>query len=552
MARVLLRLKLSLVASSFRRGWQPLVGVVLAAVTTLPAAALGAAGLVLVGRVAEPGVAADVVVVVFTLLVGGWLLGPLVAFGMDETLDPARLQLLPVRPVQLLPGLALASLLGVPGVACVLLLAGVPAGLVPAGPGALLVVAGTLVELALCVLGGRALVTVLSGLLRSRRGRDAAALGGALVVAVLVLLVQVPNLVRLASVSSPDGAEVGVELGVSEGALDQLRGALSAAGTVLSALPPGWAARAVAAGAQGTLLEGVAWLAAALAAAALAAWVWLGALQRQWSGAGAGGSAASLDDDDLPLGPTRLLPAGPLAAAAAKDLRYQQRSPQVRAQMLPAVVLVLAFSTAGAWRLDDPRTVLLSAAAPAVLGFTALNLLGPDRGAFVTVLLAGGEARAELAGRVLALACVVAPVGLVAALALAAGTGGWAWLPVALALHAAVLGVSLGVGAVVSVLAPMPLADRSTNVFASNAGAGLGVVLAAVVGATADLVLLAVPLLLVVLPALLAPTLLWVTAPAAVVWGAAGLALGLHVGGGLLARRGPEVLAALSVDRAAQ
>jgi hypothetical protein len=76
-------------------------------------------------------------------------------------------------------GLSVASLVGIAPLATVVRLLGVPAGFAPLGPGLLLVLGGTVAELALCVVGARTLVTWLSPRLRSRRGRDVTALLGA-------------------------------------------------------------------------------------------------------------------------------------------------------------------------------------------------------------------------------------------------------------------------------------------------------------------------------------------------------------------------------------
>lgn len=480
MARVLLRLKLALVASSLKQGWQALAGTLVAVLVVLPAA-LAAAVLVTVGaRLAEAGVAGDLLVVGFTALVLGWLLGPVAAFGMDETLDPVRLRLLPVRARALVPGLALASLVGVPGVACVLLLLGVVGGFAPPGPGLVLVVGGVAAELALCVLGGRALVTVLSGQLRSRRGRDATATLSAVVIAGLVAVAQLPNLANIGVIDEgPDGVTIG---GDASPLTDRAGDAVGGVAHVLSFLPPGWAARAVSAGAQGDLVAGLAWLAGAVLVAVACGAAWARALERQLVDGAEGGTGTSLDAAPLAPRLLRALPATPVTASAAKELRYFGRSPQLRAQLLPSVVLATLGIGAGAFVADDPRTVLAAAAPVLLLGFAALNLFGGDRGAFQLVLLAVRDTRAELLGRDLAVACLVTPFALAAALVLASVTGGWAWVPVALALAAAVLGVSLGVGDVVSVLAPIPLAERSTNVFASSTGAGCATVVVAGTG----------------------------------------------------------------------
>ena len=47
--------------------------------------------------------------VAFSALTLGWLLMSLLVFGVDETVDPAKFALLPVRAGELLPGLLAAG-----------------------------------------------------------------------------------------------------------------------------------------------------------------------------------------------------------------------------------------------------------------------------------------------------------------------------------------------------------------------------------------------------------------------------------------------------------
>ena len=58
---------------------------------------------------------ADVTVLAFSVLTLGWLLMSLLVFGIDETVDPAKFALLPVRARELLPGLLVAGLVGSTG-----------------------------------------------------------------------------------------------------------------------------------------------------------------------------------------------------------------------------------------------------------------------------------------------------------------------------------------------------------------------------------------------------------------------------------------------------
>ena len=58
------------------------------------------------------------------VLVLGWLLLPLVFFGVDETLDPARFALLPLSRRTLVTGLFAAALISVPVFAVLVAVAG--------------------------------------------------------------------------------------------------------------------------------------------------------------------------------------------------------------------------------------------------------------------------------------------------------------------------------------------------------------------------------------------------------------------------------------------
>ncbi|HEY5114668.1 MAG TPA: hypothetical protein VIJ00_03990, partial [Nakamurella sp.] len=69
-----------------------------------------AAGLVALRSV--PAAATPVVVTLFVVQLVAWVLSPLVAFGVDETVDPQRFALLPIRPQILQRGLLTASLIG--------------------------------------------------------------------------------------------------------------------------------------------------------------------------------------------------------------------------------------------------------------------------------------------------------------------------------------------------------------------------------------------------------------------------------------------------------
>jgi hypothetical protein len=107
-------------------------------------------------------------------LVLGWVLVPVLFFGVDETLDPARFALYPLPRRTLAMGMLAAACAGIPAVATALALLGlVFTGAARAGvAGALVGLVGAVLSLAVCILASRAVTSSLAALLRSRRMRD--------------------------------------------------------------------------------------------------------------------------------------------------------------------------------------------------------------------------------------------------------------------------------------------------------------------------------------------------------------------------------------------
>ena len=118
----------------------------------------------------------DVTSVVFTVFAFGWLILPLLAFGLDATLDPATLALYPLRTRPLAVGLLAASATGAWPLANVVGLLGVTIGLARGAPGVVVAVVAVLLQVLFCITAARFVTTALAGLLRSRRGKDFAAL----------------------------------------------------------------------------------------------------------------------------------------------------------------------------------------------------------------------------------------------------------------------------------------------------------------------------------------------------------------------------------------
>src|SRR4051794_40679375 len=175
MVALLVRLKLTLLRNSLRRSAWRLVGLVVAGIY-----ALGLVLAVLVGMVvlrsASLATTADVTVLGYSLLTVGWLVLSLLVFGVDETVDPAKFALLPVRARELVPGLLVAGAIGVPGVATVLVVLGLLLAWTRSLPLTVAAVVAVPLGLLTCLLVARAATAAFASFLASRRFRGPALL----------------------------------------------------------------------------------------------------------------------------------------------------------------------------------------------------------------------------------------------------------------------------------------------------------------------------------------------------------------------------------------
>ncbi|MEA2592915.1 MAG: type transport system permease protein [Actinomycetota bacterium] len=445
MARHFLRLKLTLLRNGLRSNWLRKLGIGFSVFAWfwLVVAALG---LLLASRSQ-----ALVVPLVFDAFFLGWLLLPLLGMGTDETLDPSRLALLPLDRPALMRGLLTASLVGLGPIATLLALSGTLIRLRPGLAGTLVIGALVAVELLLCVAGSRATTTLFSGVLRSRRGRD-----------VLVFVLAIAGLVPAIA------GQIVPRLLVSP---NHRTITVGPAGRALYWLPSGWLAHAVLQARAGHLVVALAELAAGGAAVAAALWLWAWALQRALTTSEPATAKKARKRPGLFSPPLSFLPRTRTGAVAAKEMRYMWRDPRRRASLL-SVVILLAFPVAGIvmGRTQARQLVLLAGAGVLVLSLQAVNQFGLDGPAFWMNVAAGGDPAADLRGKNLAIAVPGAVVVAVEAVGLAALSGGWAYIPAALLLGAAAMGVTLGVANQASVLAPYPVTDSPTNLWGNNAG----------------------------------------------------------------------------------
>jgi ABC-2 type transport system permease protein len=172
MARLLIQLKLRLLRNALRASTGAKVAFIL---STILAAVVAVGVFIVLARLRGHSAAVDLTTVIFTVFAFGWLILPLIVFGLDGTLDPATLALYPLRTRPLAVGLLAASATGAWPLANVLGLLGTTVGLARGALGVFVAVLAVLLEVLFCITLARFVTTSLAGLLRSRRGKDFAA-----------------------------------------------------------------------------------------------------------------------------------------------------------------------------------------------------------------------------------------------------------------------------------------------------------------------------------------------------------------------------------------
>jgi ABC-2 type transport system permease protein len=527
-ARQFARLKLRLV----RNGLRAPQYAVLFSLGATGAGLLALAGFSTLALLRHDAHAADTTIVIFAAVTLVWTVVPLLGFGTDETLDPQRLALLPLTPAQLLRGLLVAALVGVAPIATLFALSGAIVGMASGVLSALLIAVAVVATLLLCVVASRTLIAVLAPLLRSRRGRD-------LLVMTITLGVFVPQSFRLLSARS-GGDSVHV---ISEIA-DRVR-----------YTPFGWGGLAVTEAGQGHVAAALAALAAVVLVVAILLWIWMRVIPRALTTADAVAPAKTRSNRRGTLIPALFpfLSRNRTGAMTAKDLRYYVRDPRRRGPLIAALIVpgLFLFGTLRNANARPASATLLALVALLPASGLTLNQFGLDGAALWTLVVSGNNARADIVGKNLATVVLVAPLVAIPALATAAVTHGWAYVPLTIGLAPGMLGVILAVGNIVSVYAPYALPDRR-NPLAANPGQGCVGGLAALGALFVDTLILvpagivaAVALHLFSLPLASVIAIAFATAYGFAVW---------SLGSGVAVRRAqwrmPELLEAVSPRQA--
>ncbi|WP_435206772.1 ABC transporter permease [Micromonospora sp. bgisy143] len=547
-ARHFVRLKLRVMGNNFRgQGWRiamfvggALLGLWFAACGFFLFAAPGMTGN---GRYAVLVAAAG-----GGLLVLGWLLLPLVFFGVDETLDPARFALLPLPRRTLVVGLFAAALVSVPVLAAAVASLGLvlTAWALGGWSAGVVAVLGVLTGLLLCVAASRAVTSAFASMLRSRRVRDLAAV----LLAVTAALLGPLQVFGLAALRQTDWT--------------RLTGPASVLGWTPFGAP--WTAGIDVA--QGRVWAAPLKLLITVAAiGALLAW-WSRSLESAMVGSATAGRAPARGGVEGGA-VAQLFPRAAgwarrdrFGALVAREARYWWRDARRRANLITIAVVgifvpVLVNVMGGDFASQDggftaavgdssPVVVTLSLLLVGIVASATLaNQFGFDGSAYAANVVAGVPGRVELRARMTAFSLYVLPMLMVVAVVLSVLLSRPQWFGLMVGSLLATYGAGLAVNSFLSVLGAYSLPETS-NPFGMNSGAGMakGVLTLLAMITTA---VIGVPM--VVAAALLGDAWLWLALPLGTAYGLGAALLGAYLAGDVLDRRQPELLATVTPRR---
>ncbi|MFJ9415686.1 transporter [Streptomyces sp. NPDC101227] len=523
---VFIRLKLSLLRNGLRQS----TGRTLAYVASVIMGLLCAAGVVL-GLIALRGNAhAGALSVLLTgILTLGWAVMPLFFPTGDETLDPTRLVMLPLRPRPLIVSLLVASLIGIGPVFTLALVVGSVVAVAHGAAAAVTGAAAVVLVVLVCVSLARAVATASVRLLTSRRGRDLAVLGGLFV----AIGAQGVN-IAAQKLGRPDGLAV-----------------LEPLGDVLRWVPPASAISAVEDAGRGAYGRAAAGLALTALALVLLLWWWqrtlttlmtspdsstLQAVEKD-SARGSGGGERGL---------ARLLPDGRTGTVMLRTLRYAWRDP--KSKMAWATALGVGLLVPIVSSVQGKGSIYTAFSASALLGMQMYNQFGQDTSAFwmvASTIATPRDAYEELRARALSLALVAVPYVTLVVIGTAALIGPWSDFLEVYGLSLAVLGALLATGALSSAVFPYSIPSEGNKNVAPGQGA---IAWFSLFGGVLVGAVLCSPLLGLTIWLHMAGLhgLLWVLLPVGAAYGVGVAELGLRVAAPRVAGRLPEILGAVS------
>ncbi|MFG2337478.1 transporter [Streptomyces yangpuensis] len=472
--------------------------------------------------------AGTVVVLLAGILALGWAFMPLFFPAGDETMDPSRLVMLPLRPRPLVRALLATSLVGIGPLFTLCLAVGSVIAVARGAAGAVAAVIAVPLLLLGCVTLARAVATANVRLLTSRKGRDLALLSG-LVIAVGA---------QLANFASQSLFQSG---GVT---------ALEPVEAVVRWLPPATAVGMVDSVGEGAYGRAAAQLVLSVAAVAALLWSWERSLTKLMvtpDGSTIAASGPVKNRGGAGSGFWSLMPGGRTGASMQRTLRYAVRDPKTKSAFVTALAIGVIVPVFNA--LQGTGSVYLGSFGAGMLGVQMYNQFGQDTSAFWMVaqtISSTRDAYVELRARAAALALVILPYTVLVTAVTAVLVDDWQAFPAGVGVALALVGSMLCTGALASARFPysIPTDGAFKNVAPGQGGLAWGGIAAGMLMSA----LVSAPVIALTIWLNMAEhrDVSWIVLPVGVAWGWLAAWAGLRLAAPTVARKLPEILSAVS------
>ena len=407
----------------------------------------------------------QVLSVLVTLIVTGWLIFPLLITGADNSLEPRQLRLWVVPSRKLAAGLIVAAGAGGPGIITgLVLLTTVITWLLH---GSVAAAAFALVNMVLAwltaVIGSRWVVTA-AALSYRRRSRELVTSFGILLI---IGLAQLPNLFLNLHLDS------------------SLAGWLTLA-RYSQYLPTAWAGAAPAQAASGNYLLASAFTVSSALLVGGLCWLWQRAMTNAMTADVAANDKGAGKNSELSKVFaaqeffTKFMPS-PAATVCARSLRYLMRDFRLRASFIACIFMIVLFMVVFIGQAQRSGSVIMvyfaSLMLSIVMGLSVADDLAIDSTAIHTSLLSGISGLHERLGRLAATVIWQLPLVLVVSLIMPLLSNQAKHLPILLGLNLAVWGVVVGVAQVLAVVFPYQTNPPEASPFSAK-GSGADALLA--------------------------------------------------------------------------
>ncbi len=512
----LLRLKLALLGNSLKRSPWFLLGQIVAVLYSIGLLLMMTVGMLTVRRISMEFWELTFVLA-GAVAVMAWVVIPLLAFGLDSTLDPARFATFSVPRWRLLLGVGLSGVLGIPGVVTVLGLTIAALVWMPDFGATLAALCAGVVGLITCIAGSRAATTALAPLLSSRRFRE---ISGVLTIIPILLIGPIflqserasrtgldamPDIVEAVS-WTPFGAAWAVVVDVSHGEW----GRATAHGLI------------------------------AVATVIVVVWVWDHFLQRALVTLPSTGARDT--KRQLGMGLFGAWVTTPARAVMARCLTYWLRDVRYISNLTAVPILPVAlFALSGG--STNVMMYILPPAVAFLLGWAISADIAYDSTAFWLHVSSGVSGVADRTGRVLAVSVLTVPVLVLLLLGGAWYTGHWQGLPTAIGLTAGVFLSAVGLASVASARFIYAVPKPGDGPFSTPQGSAMANLVIQTLAWLALVVLIA-PEVVLTLTAIRTGTAVaaWSTLVVGVGLGSAVCWAGIRLGGRIFDSRTPELM----------